>query len=197
VSASEVTDFGRDYGSRLATVVDKLDWDAAACLAEALMECWSEGRQFFICGNGGSAANANHLANDLLYGIAKSDGPGLRVSALSANVSVLTCLANDEGYDSVYALQLAVQAREGDVLLTLSGSGNSPNILRVLEEAQSMGVTSFAILGFDGGAAKRLADHAVHVPVDDMQIAEDTQLIIGHMVMQWLYLHRSEVIHTQ
>lgn len=197
MGASGVADFGRNYGSRLATVVDKLDWDAAACLAEALMECWAEGRQFFICGNGGSAANANHLANDFLYGIAKSDGPGLRVSALSANVSVLTCLANDEGYDSVYALQLAVQAREGDVLLTLSGSGNSPNILRVLEEAQSMGVTSFAILGFDGGAAKRLADHAIHVPVDDMQIAEDTQLIIGHMVMQWLYLHRSEVIHTQ
>ena len=141
----------------------------------------------FLCGNGGSAGNANHFANDLLYGVAKRTGGGLRAHALSANPTVITCLANDLGYDHVYSEQLAVQGSRDDVLIVLSGSGNSPNIVKVLEQAKAMGIKSFAILGYSGGKAKALASVPIHFPADDMQISEDMQSVVGHMIMQWLY----------
>jgi D-sedoheptulose 7-phosphate isomerase len=188
--ARDATDACADYSRRLQALLAESDWTATGQLAEDLIECWRNGRQVFICGNGGSAANAMHLANDLLYGISKTRGSGLRVNALSANASVLTCLANDEGYDHIFSMQLAVQAQAGDVLIVLSGSGNSPNIVSALEQARQMSVRSYAILGYSGGKAKNLADASIHFPVDDMQISEDMQLVVGHMVMQWLYRNR-------
>ena len=179
-----------DYSRRLQAVLATADWSGVHQLAQALLESWQQGRRVFLCGNGGSAGNAIHLANDFLFGVAKKTGGGLRVMALSANSAVMTCLANDVGYDYIFSEQLAVQAQKGDLLIALSGSGNSGNIVRVLEQAGEMGVRSFAILGFSGGKSKQLADVAIHFPVDDMQIAEDMQLIVGHMVMQWLYESR-------
>lgn len=176
-----------DYSRRLQAVLQSADWSAVGRLAEELHDCWRSGRQVFICGNGGSAGNAVHLANDFLYGISKTRGSGLRVHALPANSSVLTCLANDEGYDEIFSLQLAVQARAGDVLIVLSGSGNSPNILKALAQAKTMDLRTYAILGYTGGKAKSMADVSIHFAVQDMQISEDLQLIAGHMVMQWLY----------
>lgn len=181
-----------DYASRLQAVLAGSDWAGVGRLAQAMQDCWINGRQVFLCGNGGSAGNAIHLANDFLYGIAKRTGGGMRVSALSANAAVITCLANDIGYDYIYSEQLAVQAQAGDLLIVLSGSGNSPNILRALEQAKKMSVTSCAILGYSGGKAKELCDIPVHFAIDDMQIAEDMQVIVGHMVMQWLHENRPE-----
>ena len=185
--------FARGYGTRLSAAVEALPLQAVQTLAEDLIVCWRTGRQVFIFGNGGSAGNAIHLANDYLYGVSKKLGHALRVTALPANPAVLTCLANDEGYDGIYFRQLAVLARPGDVAIALSGSGNSPNIVKALEWCRGNGVKSFAILGFSGGMARQLADVPIHVPVDDMQISEDLQLIVGHMLMQWLYQHH-EVI---
>lgn len=176
-----------NYAQRLQAVLQQTDWAPVGRLADELHECWRSGRQVFLCGNGGSAGNAVHLANDLLYGISKVRGSGLRVNALPANSSVLTCLANDEGYDEIFSLQLAVQARADDVLIVLSGSGNSANIVKALEQAKALEMRTYAILGYSGGKAKALADVAIHFPVDDMQISEDMQLIAGHMIMQWLY----------
>jgi D-sedoheptulose 7-phosphate isomerase len=150
-------------------------------------------KQVFICGNGGSAGNAIHLANDFLYGIAKRPGGGLRVNALSANSAVITCLANDIGYERIYSEQLSVMANPDDVLIVLSGSGNSPNIVAALEQAKAMNVKSYAILGFSGGRSKQLADVPIHFSVDDMQMSEDLQLVVGHMLMQWLYDNRPKV----
>ena len=181
-----------DYATRLNAVLSSSDWSAVGTLAQAMHECWLAKRQVFICGNGGSAGNAIHLANDFLYGIAKRTGGGLRINALSANPAVMTCLANDVGYEAIYSEQLAVQAQADDVLIVLSGSGNSPNIVAALNQAKSMGVKSFAILGYTGGMCKALADVAIHFPVNDMQIAEDMQLIVGHMLMQWLYANRPQ-----
>ena len=181
-----------DYSLRLQGVLASADWAGVHLLANAMLESWQLGRRVFLCGNGGSAGNAIHLANDFLYGVAKTTGGGLRVMALSANSAVMTCLANDVGYDHIFSEQLAVQAQKGDLLIVLSGSGNSGNIVRVLEQSRVMGVRSFAILGFSGGKSKQLADVAIHFPVYDMQIAEDLQLIVGHMVMQWLYASRPQ-----
>lgn len=182
--------FFSGYASRLQQVLGTADWSGVGLLADELFDCWQSGRQVFLCGNGGSAGNAVHLANDLLYGISKVAGSGLRVHALPANSSVLTCLANDEGYDEIFSLQLAVHARAGDVLIALSGSGNSPNILRAIEQARKMDLRSYAVLGFSGGKAKGLVEVPLHFPVDDMQISEDLQLVVGHMLMQWLYKRR-------
>jgi len=180
-----------EYSDRLRAVLAATDWSGVAQLGEELLDCWKTRRQVFLCGNGGSAGNAIHLANDFLYGISRQKGSALRVTALPANSSVLTCLANDEGYAQIFSLQLAVLANRGDVLIALSGSGNSPNIVKVLEQAREMGVKSYAILGYTGGKAKELADVPLHFPVDDMQISEDLQLIAGHMVMQWLYKNKT------
>lgn len=182
--------FAADYARRLAAVLGDHDWADVARLAEDLRDCRDDGRQVFLCGNGGSAGNAIHLANDFLYGISKTFGVGLRVIALPANSSVLTCLANDLGYDTVFSAQLAVQARRGDVLIVLSGSGNSPNILKALDQAKAMGMKTYAILGYNGGKARAMADVPIHFPVNDMQLSEDLQLVVGHIVMQWLYENR-------
>ena len=192
-TSMQLEKFCTSYANKLSDVLGSSDWSGVAQLGANMRECWLAGRQVFFCGNGGSAGNAIHLANDYLYGIAKGTGAGLKVQALSANPAVMTCLANDVGYDSIYSEQLAVLAEPGDLLIVLSGSGNSPNILRVLEQANSMGVKSCAILGYSGGQCKSLANFSIHFPVDDMQIAEDMQLVVGHMLMKWLYQNRPDV----
>lgn len=179
-----------DYLGRLSCSFDQIPIKIVEELAQALMKAWIEKRQVFIFGNGGSAGNAIHLANDLIYGVAREIGSGIRVTALTANSAVLTCLANDEGYENIFLQQLAVLANPGDVAIALSGSGNSPNILRALQFCKSNSIHSFAILGYSGGEAKQIADHVIHTPVNDMQISEDLQLVVGHLIMQWLFVHK-------
>jgi D-sedoheptulose 7-phosphate isomerase len=111
-------------------------------------------------------------------------GKGFNIEALPANTSVITCLANDIGYENIYSEQLRVKGSRGDILIVLSGSGNSKNILNVLKIAKKIGIKSYAILGYDGGKAKKLADIALHFKVNDMQIAEDIQIIISHLLMK-------------
>ena len=185
-------DFFADYSKRLQASLAEAEWSGVAQLAVDIHTCWLEKKQVFLCGNGGSAGNAIHLANDFLYGIAKRPGGGLRVHALSANPAVITCLANDIGYERIYSEQLSVLANPGDVLVVLSGSGNSPNIVATLDQAKAMQVKSYAILGYTGGKCKDVADVPIHFKVDDMQIAEDLQLVVGHMLMQWLYANRPQ-----
>jgi D-sedoheptulose 7-phosphate isomerase len=184
---SGAASYSLDYATRLQTVLQSSNWDGVGKLAEAMRECWADRRQVFLCGNGGSAGNALHLANDFVYGVAKERGVGMRALALPSNPALLTCLANDVGYDRIFSAQLAVQGDAGDLLIVLSGSGNSPNILKALEQAKAMRIRTFAIRGYSGGKAKALADIVIHFPVDDMQICEDLQLVVGHMVMQWLW----------
>ena len=165
-------------------------------LANELLRAWKDGSRVYICGNGGSAANAIHLANDLHYGIGAC-GPGaerggLRIEALSANTAIITCLANDISYDDIFSHQLSVKGDTGDILIVLSGSGNSSNVVNALNKANDMSIKSFAITAFSGGLCKELADTCIYFPVNDMQVAEDTQLIVGHICMQWLSSHKPD-----
>ena len=137
-------------------------------------------RRVYICGNGGSAANAIHIANDLL-------SVGVRAHPLTADVSTLTAIANDFGYDNVFSRQLEVFADPGDLLIVLSGSGNSPNILKALEVGKKIGMETWAVVG--GGRAGAIADRVFSPDTFDgpfMQIAEEYQLYIGH---QWMLEH--------
>lgn len=188
LDAGRIVDCFLNYNLRLQSVLNSIIWDKAVLLAQDVRNCWATDKQIFLCGNGGSAANAIHIANDFLYGIATrtKSKRGLKVIALPANQSVLTCLGNDIGYENIFSYQLSSLGRENDLLIALSGSGNSPNIVNAILEAKRIGMRSYALLGFRGGRCKNIVDVPLHFPVDDMQISEDIQLIIGHMVMQWL-----------
>jgi len=176
----------KNYVDRLSRALRLGAMRQIPMLGQALREAWKEGRTVYLCGNGGSAANALHMANDLLYGAGVNNGGGMRVEALSANTAVLTCLANDLGYEHIYAEQLKVKAQPDDVLIVLSGSGNSPNVVKAIEAGNAIGMKTFAILGYSGGRCKKIVQHPIHFEIDDMQIVEDLQLIVGHMCMQWL-----------
>ncbi|MDY7577023.1 SIS domain-containing protein [Herbaspirillum sp. RTI4] len=177
----------KNYAAKLSHALTMDAMQQVPALGAALREAWDQGRSIFLCGNGGSAGNAIHLANDLLYGVGvNSTRGGMRIEALSANAAVLTCLANDLGYDRIYSEQLRVKAQAGDILIVLSGSGNSANVVQAIETGNSLGMQTFAIVAFSGGRCKEIATHAIHFPLDDMQIAEDLQLVIGHVCMQWL-----------
>jgi len=181
------------YSNKLQSTIAQTDWTQVSILAKEIFACWKNGKQVFLCGNGGSAGNAIHLANDFLYGVAKTSGKGIKVIALPANSAVLTCLANDIGYESIYSEQVAVLGNPGDILIALSGSGNSPNIIKALEKAKEKGIKTFSVLGYDGGICKKISDVPIHFKVSDMQISEDLQLIVGHMLMQYLYSKKNEI----
>ena len=171
--------------------------EAIEHLSLELREAWIEGQVSSFVVTAG-AANAIHIANDLHYGIGACGSgkklPGLRIEALPANTGVITCLANDTGYENIFAHQLEVKSKKGDVLIALSGSGNSPNITKALETANTIGVKTFAILAYTGGKSKEIANTVIYFQTDDMQIAEDTQLVVGHLCMQWLNSHKPDQI---
>ena len=180
------------YGQKMQAVLAEADFTPVEALAMALLDCWKTGHSVYLCGNGGSAGNAIHLANDLVYGAVGGRSAGVRAHALPANAAVLTCLANDTDYSEIFSLQLKTFGQPQDLLLVLSGSGNSPNILKAIETAKDLGMRTFGILGYSGGKAKAMVDTPIHFAVDDMQISEDLQLIVGHMVMQWLMQRTAE-----
>lgn len=175
-----------EYYEKLNATLQNFDWSLMTPIVQILLDAWKSGTPVYLCGNGGSAGNASHLSNDFMYGVGKGETPGLNVQALSSNPSIITCLGNDEGYESIYSGQLQALGKEGEVLIVLSGSGNSPNILKVLDTARTQKLTTIAILGFDGGKAKELADYPLHFPITDMQIAEDIQMIVGHILAKML-----------
>ena len=177
----------QDYATSLVKIINDQSWSEVEVLAKEMFQAWKDGRQLFLCGNGGSAGNAIHLANDFLYGISSEIADvGMKVEALSANSAVLTCLANDVDYSEIYSEQLLAKAQHGDLLVVLSGSGNSPNVVRALEVANGIGMKTFAVLGYSGGRCLELAHHPIHFKINDMQISEDLQLVVGHMCMRWL-----------
>ena len=174
----------KEYGNRLSAVLQGMDWRNLVTLYGDISACIERGQRLFVCGNGGSLGNAMHIANDLTYPITKQKGKGLRIYALGSNPSTLSCLANDEGYEHIFSYELAVHADPDDILVVLSGSGNSANIIEVLNTASQIGVKSYGILGFDGGRALSMVDVPIHINIDDMQIAEDMQMICFNIIVQ-------------
>jgi len=177
----------RLYQSQLNDALSQLNSIEIEKLAQSLLNAWRHGNYIYLCGNGGSAGNAIHMANDFVYGAGMNNkNGGLKAEALSSNQAVITCLANDLGYDFIYSEQIKVKGSKGDILIALSGSGNSKNIVNVINEANQIGMNTFAILGYSGGECKKIVQNPIHFEINDMQIAEDLQLIVGHICMQWL-----------
>ena len=152
-------------------------------MGELLSIARAEGRQVFLCGNGGSAALASHLAVDLGKGCSRNRDQRFKVLSLTDNVPWMTALANDISYDDVFVEQLRNYAKKGDLLLAISGSGNSKNVLKALTYANQTGCETIGISGFAGGKLKELVKHHVHIKSDHMGLIEDAQMIVGHMLV--------------
>ena len=142
-------------------------------------------KRLFICGNGGSAANAIHIANDFIF-TKSSKKKMINVEALTANNAIVTCISNDLGYKYIFSKQLENKATQNDLLLLLSGSGNSENLIEAIKIAKKKKMHIFAILGFDGGKCKKLLKNTIHLKINDMQISEDFQLVVGHIILKSL-----------
>lgn len=174
----------RAYLERVRGLLDELAAPSDR-LVEVLHGAFRDGRTVFLCGNGGSASAASHFGQDLAKGtLEKMDAERrFRVVSLTDNIGYITALANDEGYETIFEHQLRGLGRAGDVLIAISGSGNSANILRAVDYAHAIGMTTVGVTGFDGGRLRERAHESVHVPVDDMGMAEALHGVIFHAAM--------------
>jgi D-sedoheptulose 7-phosphate isomerase len=178
-------DFARDidaYFAKLKSTVDAMSRQEINGFLSLLEEARDSGRTIFIMGNGGSAATASHYACDFNKGLSYGKDKRFRFVCLNDNVPTLTAYANDVGYDEVFREQLRNFLSPRDLVIGVSGSGNSKNVLAAIEYANSVGAETVGLSGFDGGALKRIAKHCVHVPVDNMQITEDVQMVLDHLI---------------
>jgi D-sedoheptulose 7-phosphate isomerase len=176
----------RDYFSKLQDVLAKLDQGEIATIAEVLHAAYQEQRTILVMGNGGSGATASHMVCDLNKGACFHAEKKFRVISLADCTPMILALGNDVGFESIFVEQLKAYARPGDVVLGISGSGNSPNVLRAVEYAKRLGCVTIGACGFDGGKLKGMVDHCFHVRVDDMQIVEDAHMVLVHVWMRIL-----------
>ena len=171
----------------------KIDPAQVRALADAIFDCYEQRRTVFICGNGGSGSNASHFCEDLGKGTLRREDfendqkKRLRVLSLTDNTPYILAWGNDEGFDRVFVEQLKNLASPGDLLIAISGSGNSPNVLRAVEWANRHDLKTFGCTGFSGGKLKSLAQHNLHVPLDDMGIVESIHLTAFHWVIDNLH----------
>lgn len=181
-----------EYFQRLAQELNRLDQRALEDLSQLVFDVWQNDRWVFVCGNGGSAATANHLAQDLAKGLIRDADlraftiKRLRSMSLVANVAWVTALGNDLGYDQVFVQQLANYAGPKDVLIAISGSGNSPNILAAVEWANARGLLTYGMTGFGGGRLKQIQHHGLHVALDDMEMVESIHSCVCHWLVDEL-----------
>lgn len=168
------------YFNQVKEVISQLDIEAINSLADALMHCYENGKQVFIFGNGGSGATASHVAGDFIKGVSYGLDKRFRFICLNDNSSAFAAIANDLGYDYVFVEQLKNFINEGDLVIGLSGSGNSVNVVKAFEYAASCKAKTVAFCGYKGGKIKQMADYVVHIPVSDMEQTEDLHLMVFH-----------------
>lgn len=178
--------YAQDYFAQLSKAYATVDPSAVAAAGQLLIEASKAKRTIFSCGNGGSAAIANHLVCDCLKGARSGSSLMPRVHSLSSNIELLTALANDFGVEHLFSFPLESVADANDVLITISSSGTSPNIVKVLQTARSMGLKTIAMSGFSGGASRDLADVSLHVDAENYGVIEDTHQSLMHILAQYL-----------
>ena len=171
-----------DYFTKLAAAMNAVDKQSVTKWIDRLARARDEGATIFVAGNGGSAATASHFATDLCKGASYGRPKRFRVVALTDSMSTITAYANDVSFDVVFAEQLRSLGKPGDVLVTISGSGSSPNIIAVIEAAKDLGMDVVALTGFAGGDSGPLADIHVNVPSDHMGRIEDVHMALCHSV---------------
>ncbi|MCK8785175.1 SIS domain-containing protein [Roseomonas sp. NAR14] len=176
----------RPYLDRLSALLAATDAAAVDEAIDVIRRVWERGGQIITLGNGGSAMTALHFATDWSKGVFMATGRRFRARSLVDNMGVITAYANDVSFQDVFAEQLRNIAVQGDLVLAISGSGNSENVIRAIDYANGIGCETLGLCGFSGGRLKAKAHYVVHADVNDMQLCEDVHAIFGHIVMQAL-----------
>src|SRR6476469_9289891 len=183
----------RSFLERVGQELGRIDPAEVKALADAMHACYEQGRMIFVCGNGGSGSNASHFCEDIGKGTLRRQDfdndakKRVRILSLTDNTPYILAWGNDEGFDRVFVEQLKNLASPGDLLVAISGSGNSPNILRDVEWSNAHGLKTFGCTGYSGGKLRTLANANLHVPLDDMGIVESIHLPAFHWVVDDLY----------
>ncbi len=179
-----------DYVKGLRACLDELSGQDVEDIADIIFNAYKDGKQIFVLGNGGSATTACHFARDLQIGTAVEGKPRIRTTSLTDNVALVTSLANDTDYSLIFKEQLIGQLSEGDVAIGITGSGNSPNILKAMEFARSQGAVIIGFIGFGGGKLQELTHKSVVLASQDYGPVEDIHLVLAHLIT---YLVRDRI----
>lgn len=179
----------QEYIALEIEVLKRLDAVQIDATLNLLEETRRRKGRIYICGNGGSAATASHFQNDFNKGVSEYIDIPFRFHCLNDNMATVMAIANDIGYEEVFRFQLRGNLETGDILVAISGSGNSKNVLNAVEYAKEQGVKVVGLTGFDGGRLKELSDVSLHVPVNSMQVTEDIHMIFDHLMMSMFYRH--------
>lgn len=186
--------FASAYFEYLNGILKEIDTEAIGQFIQTLLDARERGAAIYFIGNGGSAATASHFANDLAVGTNSYDKP-FRAISLTDNQAIITALGNDFGFEEIFSRQLRLLGVAGDVVVGVSASGNSPNLLRTFEYAKSAGIKTVAITAFDGGKMKQMADQCIHVATAPKEYgpAEDAHMILDHLIGAYLirFIHAS------
>ncbi len=188
-----------DYLGRLHAELDRLQAGEIRQMADLIFQAWEQDKFVYILGNGGSGTTATHMSEDLgkstlhQADLADESKKRLKVMSLTDNLGWILALGNDVGYDQIFVQQLMNYGRPGDLVVAISGSGNSPNVLRAVEWANRHGLKTLGLTGFAGGQLKQLAHHGVHVPLDDMGMVESIHLCLFHWVLNDVFARINHV----
>jgi D-sedoheptulose 7-phosphate isomerase len=187
IFTEDALEFSDSYFNYLHNVLKKIDKNEIKAFIDSILDARERGKNIFFIGNGGSASTASHFANDLSIGT-NSYEKTFRTISLCDNNSILTAIGNDFGFEDVFSRQLQVLGKDGDIVVAISASGNSPNLIKAIEWAQNNGLNTIAITAFDGGKLKQMAKRVVHVPTEKGEYgpAEDAHLILNHLVGGYL-----------
>tara|TARA_Y100001960_G_C14717743_1_gene850623 strand:+ start:499 stop:1125 length:627 start_codon:yes stop_codon:yes gene_type:complete len=184
-SDSSLEKFTEEYSKRLNDALKNIDSNAMRLVLETFLNSIKNSNTIYSCGNGGSSSIADHLVCDFVKGAANDSSIDPKVVPL-LSTPMLTAIANDISYDEVFAFQIKQYANKGDILLSISSSGNSENIIRAIEQAKSMGVITISFVGFNGGRAKEISDLCLHISSNNYGICEDAHHALMHIFAQYL-----------
>ena len=174
----------KNYINKLHEIIDKVDQDSINDAIELISRKVEENKKIITCGNGGSSYTASHYISDWNKSFFLATGKQFKGISLCDNVGLITSFANDVRYEDVFSGQLRNIGNKNDLLIVVSGSGNSKNVVEAIKEAKKIGIESLSIVGYDGGDCAKISDFVIHIPSFDMQICEDIHLIIGHLIMK-------------
>jgi D-sedoheptulose 7-phosphate isomerase len=175
-----------NYQESLIRLFDKNFENKLLKLSNLILKTIKKNKKILLCGNGGSAANCNHIENDFLCVLPRYKKYKLNIRSLASNPANITCLANDFSYNKIFSKQISALGKSGDLLIVLSGSGNSKNIVEAIKFAKKIRMNTFSIVGYNGGECKKISNNFLHLKINDMQVCEDLQLIIFHICLRYL-----------
>jgi D-sedoheptulose 7-phosphate isomerase len=187
-AGSDEMDYSKRYAYYISKLLQDLDWESIAVVIKVLQRARNKGSTIFLAGNGGSASTCSHFAEDLSWGQRQKGKKPFKIFCLTDNIPIMTAVANDEGYENIFLPQLETSFTEDDILVVISASGNSPNLIKAVRLAHDIRGMSIGIVGFDGGELKNLCRLCIHVPtmLGEYGPVEDIHLLLEHLITTYL-----------